>query len=351
MKPVKLGIIGYGVIGRVHCGVAMESPLTDVVAVADLLEEKREAAREAGVGRVYDSGKSLIDEDPEVEAVVLAFPALHRIDLALQAFARGKHVLTEKPVASNADQVRQMIAAQGDLVAACCSSRLRFTESAEAVTEFIASGALGDLRVLHCYWLQAAGPRPETPPAAWRLSKELNGGGILANAGCYCLDYLLGVTGWSLQPQVVLAQTWLVPPPFESHVAPGSDGETQFAALIRCAGGVVIPFQLGESVAIQTDDTSQIIGTKGSLSLNMCPGQDKQIIYDASSTEDGVVSRALWEGDEGWPAVHTGVLEDFAVAIREQRPPKTGLEQSLIIQQITDAIYASADRGEAVEIT
>jgi predicted dehydrogenase len=41
---------------------------------------------------------------------------------------------------------------------------------------------------------------------------------------------------------------------------------------------------------------------------------------------------------------------DFALAIRENRRPKTGLEEALVVQQITDAIYRSAEEGRAVGI-
>jgi len=43
-------------------------------------------------------------------------------------------------------------------------------------------------------------------------------------------------------------------------------------------------------------------------------------------------------------------LDDFAHAIREGRRPHTELEHSLVVQRITDAIYASARSGQAVEV-
>ena len=45
-----------------------------------------------------------------------------------------------------------------------------------------------------------------------------------------------------------------------------------------------------------------------------------------------------------------GYVEDFALAIRENRPPATGLEQALTMMQITDAIYQSAHSGQAVDV-
>ena len=105
MSTVKLGVIGCGVIGSRNLADAMACDAIDVVAAADLRVERRVFAKEQGVPRVYEDGRDLIDRDPEVEAVLLAFPAAARTAMGLRAFARGKHVLTEKPVAMNATEV------------------------------------------------------------------------------------------------------------------------------------------------------------------------------------------------------------------------------------------------------
>ncbi|NOZ22887.1 MAG: Gfo/Idh/MocA family oxidoreductase [Planctomycetes bacterium] len=349
MSTVKLGIIGCGVIGNAHAKAAADSSLVDLVAVADIREESvREMAEKHNVPTTYASGDELIEDD-SIEAVILAMPTCHRFNLAMKALAR-KHVLTEKPVAMNSDQVRKMIEAKGDLVAACCSSRNRHTESAKVITDFIASGALGPLRLIHCRALMQAGPAPDTPRPPWRLNKKLNGGGILVNWGCYDLDYLLGITGWTAKPKTVLAQTWTIPPQLESHVAPNSDAETYFAALIRCEDGVMISFERGEYMPVHKEQSWQIIGTKGSLTMQMTPGKNKKVIHDDTTTKDGLVQKILWEGDDVHNAGRGGLLDDFASAILDKGEPATPLEKALVVQQITDAIYASADSGKAVEI-
>jgi len=128
MNPVKLGVVGCGVIGPTHMAAAVSSPLLELVAVADLIDERAQAAASKyGAAKVYREGADLI-ADLDIEAVVLAFPAKGRTELGLLALANGKHLLTEKPVAMNAHEVKQLIAAQGDLKAACCSSRYRFVE-------------------------------------------------------------------------------------------------------------------------------------------------------------------------------------------------------------------------------
>jgi len=350
MEAVRIGVIGCGVIGGAHLKVASTSPLLQLAAAADLQPEALKKAEESfEISSVYTSADELI-ADPRVEAIVLAMPARFRLPLALQAFAAGKHVLTEKPVAMNAGDVQTMIDAKGDLVAGCCSSRLRFLRGAEVARGFLAGGGLGKLRVVRCRAIRSANKKPQTTPPAWRLSKSFNGGGILMNWGCYDLDYLLGIAGWSLKPRQAFAHTWPVPSPFESHIAPGSDAEAHFAALIGCEGGAVISFERGEYVAAEVDEAWQIIGDRGSLRLNIMAEDHKTIWYDEADEIEGVITKPLWEGSEDSNASHDGPLTDFARAIRENGQTLTTLENALVVQKISDAIYASAEQGTAVEI-
>src|SRR3712207_1875484 len=108
MEPLRFGVIGCGVIGTsAHLPDATRSPLLDVVAVADLIEERASGAAERfGVRTAYRSGDELLD-DERVEAVALAMPAQDRFPLALRALAKGKHVLLEKPVARSIAEVEQ----------------------------------------------------------------------------------------------------------------------------------------------------------------------------------------------------------------------------------------------------
>jgi len=348
MEPVKLGVIGCGVIGSVDLKDAMECELTDVVAAADLRVARRDHAQELGVPRIYEDGRDLLDDDPEVEAVIIAFPAAGRTAMALRAFARGKHVLTEKPVAMNAAEVETMIAARGDLVGACFSSRFRFCDSAQAATKLVASGALGRIRTLHVRALIAAGPPTGKTPPPWRESFSMNAGGILTNWGCYDLDYILGIAAWSFRPETVLGRIWPCVPQFRHHVAPESDADSYFTALVVGQDGSVLSIERGEFMPAHSESAWQIVGTNGSLTLSMT-GDEKRIVHDDTSAEEGVVSKIIWEGDDSGGG-NPGVIEDFALAVREEFPPATSLENSLVIAQISDAIYASARLGKAVEV-
>ena len=350
MDPVRIGVIGCGVIGSRHLSIASEAEHIELVAAADMVESYRDRAAERfNPPKMYTNDVDLLDDD-NVEAVVLAFPTQFRTEVALRAFERGKHVLIEKPIAMNVDEVQQLIAARGDLVSGCCSSRNRFNKAARLATELITSGGLGELRTVHCRAKRGCGKQPDSPRPDWRLTKALNGGGILVNWGCYDIDFLLGITGWKLKPKTVFAQTWTVPPVFESHIAPGSDAETHYLALVRCEDGTVITLERGEFMASTSQSDWEIIGSEGALKLNMGDGNPEKVQHSQTTTEDGVTTNPLENSDDTEVPHYSDPQTDFAAAIREGRQPITGLEQSLVVQQITDAIYASAESGDAVEI-
>ena len=71
MAPIGLGIIGCGVIGGHHLEAAAESPMAELVAAADLLEDRVQAAAEKFGISSYPNDEELL-KDNRIEAVVLA---------------------------------------------------------------------------------------------------------------------------------------------------------------------------------------------------------------------------------------------------------------------------------------
>jgi predicted dehydrogenase len=350
MAKIKLGIVGCGVIGTRHIQAASASPQIDLVAVADPIEERVQAkAAEFHVPGVFRDGMDLI-RDPGVEAVVLAVTTGVRGRLAAEAFRRGKHVLLEKPPAMNAAELQGLMRLQKDRVGACCSSRFTFLAGFRAAREEIASGRLGDLRELYCRAVFGAEPAPTQAPPPWRVSKAQNGGGILVNWGVYDLNYLLALADWTLKPRTVFAQTWPIADHLAARVAPGSDAECHYVALVRCDGGTIIHMERAESASLQNETSWQVIGSRASLRLSMTYTGPKKLYIDETDASSGVKGRLLWEGTENEKEYHHGPAEDFAGAILEKRIPHTDLNRALVIQKIFDGIYESSRTGKAAKI-
>ncbi len=278
-------------------------------------------------------------------------PTGDRTPVAFKALKRGKHVLLEKPVAARASDVTRMMAQRGDRVVGCCSCRFTFTEHAEAAATCVASGVLGKIRLVRIRAIGAAGARPYfDPPPAWRQSMARNGGGILVNWSCYDLDYMMHVLNWQLRPETVLARWWRVGEPMASFVAPDSDADAHYAAMIGCAGNVVLSMERGVMTTATADQAWEIIGTEASLHLPMLApaGRPHAIVLDRFVPGTGVQSETVWSKEKSGT---TGdVVSDFVRAIREGGQTRTNLERALVMQKITDAIYASAVKGRSMAV-
>ena len=352
MNPLKLGIVGCGVIGTHHMNAVAGNADVEFFAAADLNEEALgRSAEQFGIPHTYSSAAELLDNS-EVEAVVLALITSVRAPIALEALSKGKHVLIEKPPAMNVGELRRMKAIQGDRVIGCCSARFSFMDSAQRAREIIESGSIGDIRIIRCKGIQQVDPVAEgANPPPWRVSHTLNGGGYMVNWGVYDLDYLMSVTGWKLVPKTVLAQVW----PIADHLAvgrvhPDSDGENHVVSMIRCEQGVVIVHERGEAVVMGSETLWQITGDKGSLQLRMVPyGGGTALHLETFDPDQGLVSTTVLD-KHGEDRTMNGPVNDFARAIREGTSPATDIDRAITLQSMLDAIYESARTGAAVVV-
>jgi predicted dehydrogenase len=143
---IKVGVIGYGYWGPNLVRNFMAAPDSAVTRVCDLRGE-----RLSSLGKLYPALKTCNDSadlinDPEIDAVVIATPVSSHFDLAMAALQAGKHVLVEKPLASQADHARKLVdeAAARKLVL-LVDHTFVYTDAVRKIRELIASGELGEI--------------------------------------------------------------------------------------------------------------------------------------------------------------------------------------------------------------
>ena len=109
MKKTRFGIVGTGRISDWVLKGAVLEPRFEAVAVYSRSQGSGKAFAEAhGIGKVY-TDISEMASDPDIDAIYIGTPNSTHHDLAILCMAHGKHVLCEKPMASNAREVRDMI--------------------------------------------------------------------------------------------------------------------------------------------------------------------------------------------------------------------------------------------------
>ena len=109
-KPLRVCIVGCGFMGRIHADCWSQVPEAQVVAVVDVLEERAaQLAGAIGLERYFTNYREAIDE-PQVNVVSICISTYLHADVSIYAMERGKHVLTEKPIALDLKQADAMIA-------------------------------------------------------------------------------------------------------------------------------------------------------------------------------------------------------------------------------------------------
>src|SRR5260370_5779395 len=108
---VKLGIVGLGRWAKVLTRASLKSPKLKIVAGFSRSEEKRDAfEKELGVAAAPDLKTMLADRD--IKGVILTVPNEQHLTGALEAARAGKHVYTEKPIATTLEEGRELEALQ-----------------------------------------------------------------------------------------------------------------------------------------------------------------------------------------------------------------------------------------------
>jgi predicted dehydrogenase len=124
-----------------------------------------------------------IAHNPAVDAVYVALPNSMHAEYTIRAAKAGKHVLCEKPMATNMAECEEMIAAcKKANVKLMIAYRCHYEPTNLKAIQIIRSGALGEVQAINSSFGFNIGP------GEWRLSKKLAGGGPLFDVGIYSLN-------------------------------------------------------------------------------------------------------------------------------------------------------------------
>jgi predicted dehydrogenase len=108
MKPIRVGVIGVGLMGERHCRVYSTLRGVEFIGVFDKNHVRGHEVAEKYDARYFDSPIDLLHE---VDAVTIATPTPHHFDLAMEAFMKGVHTLIEKPLALTLKQAVAIVEA------------------------------------------------------------------------------------------------------------------------------------------------------------------------------------------------------------------------------------------------
>ncbi|MDO5308330.1 MAG: Gfo/Idh/MocA family oxidoreductase [Planctomycetia bacterium] len=209
MTTLRVGLIGYGMIGKVHayCYATMPffAPGLDVagkiVAVATSREETARAAQRTLNCQVATTDFRAITENPEIDVVHICTPNDQHLPALLSAIGANKHIYCEKPVVCNQSEAEQVRAALEEVDAngqrryrgiSQMAFHLRGFTAIQRAKELVEEGRLGQILQYRLGYYHSSMTSPSAP---YRWKHSATGGSILDLASHLLdlIDYLLGL--------------------------------------------------------------------------------------------------------------------------------------------------------------
>ena len=248
-RKIKWGIIGLGKIANKFAADLQLSESAELYAVASRSQEKaNEFAHQYNAKIAYNFYEKLA-KDPNVDVVYIATPHVFHYQNTLMCLKNGKHVLCEKPMGMNQDQVKEMMAlAKEKGLFLMEGIWTRFHPAIQKVLELIHSKSIGDIIHLKADFGFLADYNPQK-----RLFNKKLGGGSLLDIGLYPVYLSLLLLGKPIKIDAKARFT--------------QTGVDDFCT-INFEYGNRVHSALESTLAMQTPTEANIHGTKGSIKIH-----------------------------------------------------------------------------------
>jgi len=341
MKRVGVGVVGLG-MGINHARAFHDYEKAKLVALCDIRSDILKRVCDEFKVKGYLSYYDML-QDPEVEAVSIATPSYEHASMGIYAALYGKHVLIEKPIATDltaGDRLVQICEEKGVKLAGVFQSRLdllnirmkKTLEEGKLGKTFLIEGIVKWWRDDQEYY------HANKEVEMWKGTWFGEGGGSLANQGIHTVDQLYWMMG---DADTVYGQYDTV-----GHTIQAEDFCT---ALIRFKNGAVGYIICTTCMLREIQETRiSIYGTKGIISrvgdqlTVKIEGEPQETITGETLKRDTLTT------PPGGP--HAWQCRDFIDSIIEDRDPVVTGESALKAVEIVTAVYQSALQGKPVKL-
>ena len=350
MDTVRVGIIGVGNMGSSHIKQLAkgEVPGAVLTAACDINPERLGAVKESygDTIRIFDNVDALFNAEV-IDAVIIATPHYEHPTLAIKAFGRDLHVLSEKPAGVYTKNVREMNEAAGK------SGKVfgimynqRTNPLYQKIRELVLTGELGEIKRIN--WIITAWYRSQSyyNSGGWRATWAGEGGGVLLNQCPHQLDLLQWICGMPKRVRSFMAFG-------KYHDIEVEDDVTTYMEYDNGATGVFI------TSTADTPGTNrfEILGNKGKAVI-----EDGQLKYWRLLVPERKFNREFTGGfgePENWKCeipirgtetAHLGIMTNWVAAIRNGSPLLAPGIEGINGLTLSNAMHLSAWTDNWVEL-
>lgn len=343
LDPVtrRLGVavvgLGHLALNQILPGFGQAKHVRVTALVSGEADKARAVAAQYGVPErsLYDYASfDRLRDNPDVDIVYIVLPNAMHAEFTIRAAQAGKHVLCEKPMATNPADAQKMIDAchqAGKRL--MIAYRLQYEPHHRALIAAVRGGQHGKPRLI-----TAVNAQNNAADGQWRHDKAMAGGGSLPDVGLYCLNAARYITGE--EPYEVTAQ--MTQPKGDPRFR---EVEDIAAFTMRFPSGVMANCTSGYSMhesrwmRVQAEDAW--LGLDPAFGYSGIAMQTGHAIGEASA-----VDRMQFPPHNQFARE----MDHFAVAIRGNLVPHTPGEEGLADQKIIAALYEAAAGGGVVKL-
>lgn len=311
LDTIGICIIGGGRAGRIHGHnfVSGRMPGARLLAVVEPVAEAQQAAcEELGIERVYAYYREALD-DTDVDAVVVATPTQYHREIVVAAADAGKHILCEKPMAMNAEECDEMIAAARRAnVKLQIGFMRRFDAGFVAAKQRIDAGDIGKVVLVKSL---THGP---TTPKPWMYDIRKSNG-PLAEVNSHDIDTLRWFTGSEFEEVYAIGGNYRSPDARERY----PDFYDNVILNARFRNGMQGSISGAQGVQYGYDSRCEILGERGLISVGSLAGNTV-----VSHTVEGMTAPIVRSWKNLFLDAYRDEDEDFVRCIREDCQPRAG---------------------------
>jgi predicted dehydrogenase len=343
--PPKIALIGAGWAARNAHLPGFKAAGVPVAAICDLNPVPANTlAKQYGIANVYSDYKEMIEKEQPDSVHVLLPNVAHR-EPVLFALAAGANVLCEKPIATSVAEAREMFdAAKKANRTLMAAQSWRFESSSRAVKRLIDAGELGEI-----YYGEATAMRRMGIPT-WGLFhyKEHSHGGALLDIGVHMLDLAVWLMA---NPRPVRVSSMVTAkfgkrPEFAKMLRGAWDAEKfdvdDFSiSLVHFANGASLVLRVSWAAHIPDQQLFdvRVLGTEAGVTVT------PPMIY---RTTDGIPIDGKLQIGAG--SGYEREIAHWLKVLAGEAEPIVKPEETLNVQRILDAAYASGDQGREITI-
>ncbi len=323
MKKVRYGIIGFGSFAERAIMPAIRSAdNAELVAIQKRsIDMARWKADEHRIPLHFDSVESLVSSE-QVDAVFIVSANSQHHAETIAAAKKGKHVLVEKPMATNGVEAKEMIdICSRSGVKFMVGHMLRFSPLIRRMKEIIDSGTLGEISFIRAHFFYDVSQSQRR----WVLDKQAAGGGPLFDVGIHCLD----TVRFLLHDDSVIN--------VQSLNRPGAGADP-----LELTNVMSLQFSRGTLASIYSSYESsyrqafiECFGTHGSMSADHFTPSNTDTVLEIRHGKNGAVGSTDTEQIRV-PDLYRLEIEHFSNCILHNLKPDVDGIQSLHNQQILD---------------